>query len=224
MKTFVIHYTPLINRKKLIDEQLLYFNINPLFITQFDRDHLINEQLNIFEEKKINSAEISYFYKQLECYQIIIKEKISIALIFDDDVLLDDDFINKTNSYIKQLPNNWDVCYLSDICNFHIPDNIINNNTPNVFLKNNNHEILNGTLAHGSTRGPAYLINYAAALKIYNIFNHYRNNNIKINKAHDHWLNDVFRELNFNVYWAEPSIVRGGSEIGFYKTSLHNYE
>jgi len=125
------------------------------------------------------------------------------------------------NSYLKQLPPNWDICYLSDICNFHIPEIITANKTPNVFLKSNEHEVLNNVLAHGSTRGPAYLINYNAALNILNRFNYYKDNQIKISKAHDHWLNDVFRELNFNVYWAEPTIVKGGSEIGIYKTSLH---
>jgi hypothetical protein len=36
----------------------------------------------------------------------------------------------------------------------------------------------------------------------------------------DHWLNHVIRNNNFNVLWAEPTIVTQGSEKGIFKSSL----
>ena len=35
----------------------------------------------------------------------------------------------------------------------------------------------------------------------------------------DWWLNDVSRHYNFNVYWAEPTIVTQGTQNGKYKSS-----
>ena len=219
MITYIIHYTPLNERKKHILKELQQYSINAEFITEFDKESLDINQLTLFNTKLVTYSEISYFYKQLYCYLKIKNENINVALILDDDCILDNNFTEKLNFYINKLPQDWDICYISDICNFHIADNIIKNNIPNVFLKSNEQELLNGVLSHGSTRGPAYLITNTAANKIITNFNNIKMNEDIIEKPHDHWLNDVFREMNFKIYWAEPTIVKQGTIIRIFKNS-----
>ena len=36
----------------------------------------------------------------------------------------------------------------------------------------------------------------------------------------DWWLNDVARDLSLKVYWAEPTIVTQGSQIGLFSRSI----
>ena len=220
MKTYIIHYTPLYERKEHILKELKQYSINPEFITEFDKEYIDINHLSLFNTKLVTYSEISYFYKQLYCYLKIKNENINLALILDDDCVLNDNFTENLRLYMSKLPQDWDICYISDICNFHIGENIIKNNIPNVFLKSNEHEVLNGVLSHGSTRGPAYLITNNAAKKILNKFNDIKINKDIIDKPHDHWLNDVFHEMNFKIYWAEPTIVTGGSEKGIFATSL----
>ena len=54
--------------------------------------------------------------------------------------------------------------------------------------------------------------------KLTNYFDskYYKNNKNKINKNTDFLLNDVIRELNLKVYWAEPAIVKQGSEVDLF--------
>jgi GR25 family glycosyltransferase involved in LPS biosynthesis len=50
----------------------------------------------------------------------IIAENYERALIFEDDVILCDNFIDKLNNYITQLPEDYDMLFIGDGCNLHI--------------------------------------------------------------------------------------------------------
>jgi|OM-RGC.v1.035158536 GR25 family glycosyltransferase involved in LPS biosynthesis len=40
-------------------------------------------------------------------------------LILEDDVILEYDFSNRLNQYVKQLPIVWDMFYIGSGCNLH---------------------------------------------------------------------------------------------------------
>jgi GR25 family glycosyltransferase involved in LPS biosynthesis len=42
------------------------------------------------------------------------------AIIFEDDVILSDNFTNILNNYITQLPENYDMLFIGDGANLHI--------------------------------------------------------------------------------------------------------
>ena len=66
----------------------------------------------------------------------------------------------------------------------------------------------------------SYLINKKCAK---NIVEYVNNIQYKINSPIDFWLNTVFKDLNLEIYWAEPHIVVQGTMTGKYPSS-HLYE
>jgi GR25 family glycosyltransferase involved in LPS biosynthesis len=218
---FVLHYTPLVDRKKHILKQLEDHGLEAEFITQFDREEITD--FTFFDTSKINVGCISNILKNVEVYRKMIEHNIPYAIVFDDDVYLAKDFNKIMNETLKNLPSTFDMCYMGDICGFHIED--INSDT-NVYLKSNQEgpvfTIENGyQYAMGSTRGPAYILTNACAHKIMSMF---VPGYIIRRLGHDHWINDVAREKNLEIYWSEPTFVCGGSDIEKFGNSLLRVE
>ena len=110
--------------------------------------------------------------------------------------------------YIKQLPDNWDMLFIGNGCNLHIPNEMLVKKK-NIYKRSN---------SLGATR---CLDSYLITKKCANIIlEKLKLPNYTILCPVDHWLNHVIKNNNFNVYWAEPTIVTQGSERGFYKSSL----
>lgn len=214
---FVLHYTPLTDRKEHMLRQLADHGLKAEFITQYDREQLTD--FTFFDRSKINIACISNLIKNCEVYRKMIRENIPYAIVLDDDVFLAKDFNKIMNETIKNLPPTFDICYMGDICGFHIKD--INSDT-NVYLKSNEEGHVFTTsgsyeFAMGASRGPAYYLTNACAHKIMSMFVP----GYKIKRlGHDHWMNDVAREKNLKVYWSEPTFVCGGSDVEKFNNSL----
>jgi GR25 family glycosyltransferase involved in LPS biosynthesis len=218
---FVIHYTPLTDRKQHMLTQLSDHGLQAEFITQFDRENITD--FTFFDTSKISSRCISNLMKHCEIYRKMIQDNIPYAIVFDDDVCLAKDFNKIMNETLKNLPSTFDICYMGDICGFHIKD--INLDT-NVYLKSNQDGHVFTTsgkyeYSMGSSRGPAYILTNACAHKIMSMFVP----GYKISRlGHDHWMTDVAREKNLQVYWSEPTFVCGGSDIETFKSSLGHQE
>jgi glycosyl transferase family 25 len=206
MKIFVIHYKKLHSRKKDIIEQFEKYNFtNYEFIEHYDRDELTDEDKQNFEEG-YKPCQIAITLSHLYAYKEIAA-KYQGALILEDDAILHDNFIELFNSYIDQLPCNFDMFFIGHGCNLHIPQENINSNC-NVYKKQ-------------ETRcTDSYVITTGCAQKIINYFN---NMAYKINSPVDFWLNTVLKDLDLEVYWAEPHIVVQGTMVGKYLSS-HLYD
>jgi GR25 family glycosyltransferase involved in LPS biosynthesis len=217
---FVIHYTPLTHRKQHILGQLADHGLQAEFITQHDREDITD--FTFFDTSKINPASISNLLKHVEIYRKMIANNIPYAIVLDDDVYLAKDFNKIMNETIKNLPSTFDICYMGDICGFHIEKTT---SDTNVYLKSNaaGHVFAgaNYNYAMGASRGPAYLLTNACARKIMSMF--VPGYNIRC-LGHDHWMNDVAREKDLKVYWSEPTFVCGGSDIEKFGNSLLRYE
>ena len=218
---FVIHYTPLVDRKEHMLRQLADHGLEAEFITPWDREHVTD--FTFFDTSKISIRCISNLMKHCEVYRKMIRDNIPYAIVFDDDVCLAKDFNTIMNETVKNLPPTFDICYLGDICGFHIQ-----RTTPhtNVYLKSNEPGPVFSEQGYylealGSTRGPAYLLTNACARKIMSMFVR----NYKITSlGHDHWMCLVAREKNLNVYWSEPTFVCGGSDIETFNSTLGHQE
>ena len=202
----MIHYKKLYDRKKDIIEQFEKFNFtNYEFIEHYDRDEITDEDKQKFVEG-YKPCQIAITLSHIYAYQEIVK-KYQGALILEDDAILHDDFIELFNYYIDQLPSNFDMFFIGHGCNLHIdPENIKLN--CNVYKKQE------------SRCTDSYVITKKCAQQITKYFNCI---DYKIDSPVDFWLNTVFKDLNLDVYWAEPHIVIQGTMVGKYSSS-HLYE
>ena len=204
MKVFVIHYKKLIDKKNNIIEQFKKYNILDYEFIEIDRDELKEEDLNMFV-KNFPTSCIAILLSHLYAYKQI-SEKYDDGLIFEDDVILSDDFLNIYNKYINQLPIDYDMFFIGDGCNLHIEKNKL---LPD---KNVYEKCLYPTNwgGDGATRCiDSYLVNKKCATEMLNYFN---NLTEKITTNLDWFLNIVIRSKQFKIYWAEPTIVTQGSK------------
>ena len=202
MKIFVLHYSKLVDRKKHILEQFKKQNITDYeFIEKYDKDEITNDESNIFETS-YKKTTMSLHLKHNYVYKLIA-ENYENALIFEDDVILSDNFTYILNKYIAQLPKNYDMLFIGDGCNMHIEKSelILNKNIYEKCL---------------SRCTDSYIISKKCANKLCEYIN---NLNHKIKLPIDWWLNVAIRDNKFKVYWSEPTIVTQGSQNGLFKQS-----
>lgn len=212
MKIFIVHYDKLVERKKFITKQLNEYDFDFEFISNHGKENLTLDERKMFKNR--TDGEISLTLHHIECYKRIVEENIDYALILEDDVVTSNNFRETLEGYIQELPTDWDMLFIGNGCGMHIDKHLL---VPkkHVYKKDN---VINGNIYEGSTRcTDSYLITNKCA-KI--ITEKLKLPNYTIAVMTDLWLNCVIRNNNFNVYWAEPTIVTQGSEIGVYKSSL----
>ena len=213
MKIFVLHYSKLLDRKKHILEQFKKHNITDYeFIEKYDKDKITDYESNIFK-KTYKKSFMSLNLKHNYVYKLIA-ENYDNALIFEDDVILCDNFIEKLNNYITELPEDYDMLFIGDGCNLHIEQHKLISN------KNIYEKCLEPTSwgGDGASRcSDSYIISKKCANKLCEYIN---NLTFKINHPIDWWLNIAARDNNFKVYWAEPTIVTQGSQNGLFRRSI----
>ena len=217
MKIFVLHYSKLTNRKEHILDQFKKHDIREFtFIENFDKDEITEDQCPDFDQHYITNkrSRLSLHMKHIYAYKLMITENIDEALIFEDDVILSDDFMNKLTNYMTQVPTDYDMVFIGDGCQLHIPTSELVPNQ-NIYKKciDTNDEGYGG-----ATRcTDSYVIHNRCAKKI---CDYMTNLKYKINSPVDWWLNVAARDNNLSVYWTEPTIVTQGTHTGLFPTSL----
>ena len=143
----------------------------------------------------------------------LISEKYEKALILEDDVILNDNFIENLNNYMTQLPENFDMLFIGDGCNLHIEkDKLIPN-------KNIYEKCLYPTRQGGdgvSRCTDSYIISKSCANKLCEYINNLK---CQTKLPSDWWLNVASRDNNFKIYWAEPTIVTQRTQTGLSTSS-----
>jgi GR25 family glycosyltransferase involved in LPS biosynthesis len=211
MKIFVIHYKKLIDRKKHIIDQFKKHNITDYEFIQIDRNELEKENIHMFE-KNYSTSQIAISLSHFYAYKQIA-EKYEGGLIFEDDVILSNRFTDRLNKYITQLPKNYDMLFIGDGCNLHIEQSVLR---PHKYIYKKG---LLPTTWGGDGCGrctDSYMVNKKCAIKLCEYIS---NLNYQINLPVDWWLNVAARDNNFQVYWAEPTIVTQGTQNGTFNTS-----
>lgn len=200
------------DRKKHIIEQFEKHNITDYeFIERFNKEDLcVRDRLPF--DYSLQESMISIINKHFYAYKQISKHYDS-GLIFEDDVILSDDFVEKLNKYMTEIPDDYDMLFIGDGCGFHIEkDKLIPG-------KHIYEKCLQPTKwgGDGATRcADSYIISKKCAIQL---CDYIWNLTSKINMSTDWWLNIAARDNNFKAYWAEPTIVTQGSESGLFAKS-----
>jgi len=199
MKSYITHYTPLIQRKHHIIAELSKYNLQFEFIEKYDKEKLDFDTLKRFSN--VRMSEISLFMKHIEAISLIANGTDKFAIVFEDDAVLKTNYNELLDSFLNQLPNTWDVLFTADCCNIHATN------------------ILDGIwwYPHDGSRGTCmYIISKTACLKIIEIFEIEK----EITMPIDFWFNYIGHKYNMQYYLSEPTIVSQGSEIGIFSTSI----
>jgi GR25 family glycosyltransferase involved in LPS biosynthesis len=215
MKIYIPHYSKLIERKKHLIEQFERQNItNYEFIEKYDKEYITDNDMSIFTyDPSTPKAVISLSLKNFYIYQQI-RDHDEYALVMEDDVILCDNFMDTLKGYMNQLPTTYDMVFIGDGMGFHIQPELIIPNT-NIYKKDNFPTSWGGD---GCTRcTDCYLISKECAIKMYSYM---YEKNVKSNPSIDMIINRAARHMNFEVYWAEPTLVSNGSITKVFKSAI----
>ena len=214
LKIYVIHYTPLKERKQFLLEEFNKHSLNFNFIEEYDREKLTAKELYIFDTTVVKLSMCSNITKHIYTYQKIIESNYLFNLILEDDIILDKMFINKLKKGLEQLPEDYDMLFIGDGCNLHIPSTEIILDKY-IYLKSREPKSWGG---NGGTRcTDSYLVSKKCAQKLMSYISKLNEGEIKM--PSDWWLNQVIRDLKLEIYWMEPTIVSQGTQNGKYKSS-----
>ena len=220
MKIFVLHYSKLTQRKQYILEQFARHGITEYeFIERFDKDSITDDECPEFSKNYVTNrrTELSLHLKHLHVYRLMMLHDYDNVLVFEDDVVLSDNFMKNLAKYMTQLPADYDMLFIGNGCNLHIPKYM---QVPNQYIYEKClHETAWG--GNGAARcTDSYVIHNRCAKKICDYIANLKTKIDSPNGGVDWWLNDVARELSLKVYWAEPTIVTQGSQIGLFSRSI----
>jgi GR25 family glycosyltransferase involved in LPS biosynthesis len=217
-KIYVAHYTPLIERKKFLSEQLSKHSMVVQWVEEEPKDNNLKSKYDFsnswdeklselklkekHEKRILKKSEISLAYKHIKIYEDIVKNNIKTALILEDDVVLDNEFIKKFNLSFHMTPRDWDFIFIGSGCNLRVDQNKIKNGVV-AYLKEH----------PASKCTDSYVIKGLAAEKILNTI-------LPFTFAIDFELNYQMFKHDMKVYWWEPSIVSQGSQCGIFRSEI----
>jgi GR25 family glycosyltransferase involved in LPS biosynthesis len=215
LKIFIAHYSKLVERKAHMIEQFKKQNItNYEFVEKYDKEDITEKDLSIYTyNPSIRMSVVSLSLKKLYIYQQI-RDYHDYALILEDDAILCDNFMDKLNKYMTELPKTYDMLFLGSGLGFHIQPELI---LPNKHIYR---KCLYPTPwgGDGCTRcADCYLMTKECAKKV--CWYMYEKK-AKPRPHVDFLLNNAARDMNFEVYWSEPTLAEQGSITGLFNTSV----
>lgn len=187
------HYQKLVDRKKYVEEVVAKFNINLNWILQYDKEELDETELTkifpfLFSDKngrKLSLAEISLVMKHYSAFKDTVEKGYNNVVVFEDDIILVEDFDKKLDKYLNQLPDDYDILWIGTCCNLHVPQY-----NPHIHVY---------STQHGSRCTHAYLISQGGCKKLIDHFH-------TIYQPIDWYFNSSVKELNMKNFWAEPAL------------------
>lgn len=122
LHTFVIHVPELApERGKLLNNNLLnagYTNINIFRGVNGNKPDEVNEALNIFNNPKFDMScskgNIGCNLSMLKVFKHIVDNKISIASIFEDDIVFHTEWTKLAPKFYENTPKNFDILYMGN--------------------------------------------------------------------------------------------------------------
>lgn len=214
-KFFIIHNLDP-KRKGNILKQLKNSNVpeeDIMFINHPNKNELTYDIKKVAVQKNtrinnkvIKDGWISVSYKHYLALKTIVENKIEYALIIEDNVgEFKSNIYERLEKYHSELPNDWDIVFESDqkYLDFeHTMEYPVYSHK--LLYKKSNEKTYDESgkiLLHGGSRSAQfYYLNYQTAKKLYE-------NYLPFNHAPDMWMNELFRKLDINSYWAEPTFI-----------------
>ncbi len=210
-KVFVLHVkSGYEDREFSISKQFAQHHIDFEYMLDGDMADISSDQLEKFfigDMKKI-SPFTSCALKHLLVYEQIIQQKLKGALIFEDDILLYENFNDIFNKTMIELENRDDIA--QDLVLISYEDSILEY-VPKKSIKED-------TVLYQAEKGRcagAYYISLQTAQIIIDF--------ILENKCGlpiDWFHNEIIKKTVIKLYWCQPPIAMQGSHSGIFKSSL----
>lgn len=235
IKTYIMHYTKLTQRREWMEGLVELLNLDVEWITDLDQEVMnggllkeyhtpSNDDWNrkvgalwdntIHKPRPLKSSEISLAAKHVEALRRISEGDNEFGLILEDDILVLVDFVDLLNSYFSETPDDWDVIFPGNGYGINLNENM-QSEIPGkrVYLAN-----------HPASRcTEAMFVKKSAAKKLYTAMKPFT-------LAADWEYAWQFYNLGLKVYWYEPAIITQAShalELGtvqgipeFFRSSL----
>jgi GR25 family glycosyltransferase involved in LPS biosynthesis len=225
-----VHYTPLADRRRHLEQQLAQHRIGPVeWITERDIAHydlaaMYDASTERFHRRMrtpfgdlkygqyrmLRRNEIEVTAQHIEAYRRILQRRIQHAVILEDDVVLERGFRKRLGRYLRQLPEDYDVLYFGagGRVALHAERSVWEKvlgalHWKNVFRREN----------HQGRYADSYLISGNAVARIVPQMTTFQ-------FPIDWEMNYVQTKLRMNVYWAEPTLSRQGSASGRFGSGL----
>jgi len=224
-KTIILHYKRLKSRKQSVIQQLNQYNFTDYtFYENYDQNELTGELINkLYQPKQSNPnkwnqkvslwgnkglrhhkpiltiAEISVTIKFGMVFKELLSHNFDYCIIFEDDVILCEDFENLFFSNLSQTPDHWDAIYFNDFPS-------LTKQIPNInkyYLKPN----------PSSRGGASTLLRYKTVEDLSSTW-------FPFNLVSDWELSAQHFLHNHKVYWWNPPLTYQGSIIGRFKSTL----
>lgn len=221
IKTYVLHYTKLKERRQYMEGLTSHFDLDVEWITELDQEELVGELLdeyykpckedwvmkvkdlwNIAEHgfRNLKPSEISLTAKHVEAMKRISECENDFGLILEDDIITIHGFTDLLNEYYLETPDDWDVIFIGNGYGINVPaDKVIPGKK--VYLAD-----------HPASRcTEAMLVKKSAATKLYNSMKPFT-------MVCDWEYGWQFYNLGLKVYWFEPALITQASHALQLKT------
>jgi hypothetical protein len=224
IKTVVLHYKPVKERKENMIRQLQQFGFSDYsFYEDFDGNELTQDiidqycvrkhndwdtvakkiapwNIGIETQKELNIAEVSLTIKFGKVFQALSQVDAEYFIIFEDDVFLCENFDVHFHDFLSRTPTDWDAIYFGSGAKLK-PARIVPEQA--AYL-----------MDHPASRCADSIVLKKSAVcdlaKTWFPFHMISDWEL----GYQHYLH------NHKVYWWEPSLVRQGSEYGMFKSTL----
>lgn len=223
IRIFIINYEPLKERREYLKKKIKEIGLEKEveWLIQKKRQYQnIIKKIYKKDEKKwkeiykyvdcqkdiqiLNEGEINLFLNHLKLYEKIVKEKIPISLILEDDIIINRDFKERLIKSILKLPKDFDVAYTDAGTNLRL-----NKEIEKIKYKEHKGQLTRTTAS--------YFISYSGAKKFLKEKNIYA--------PIDIWMRYYEIKNSMKVYWLKGYLTYQGSiYVGFYKTVLQKEE
>lgn len=213
---FIVHYTPLKERKLLLTEQLRREGLQQkaYWIENFDRETIKEWPEFDIPDQELNKGIVAVNMAHVDALWKIAESEEGYGLVLEDDVVFKEGAVKLLKEYSAELPKDWDMFFIGNGGGFHIP---LWRRRPgkHVYLKENTKTWWGGD---GATRcADSYFVTRKGALALLDTAPLKR----PFRKPIDWALNQAIRDKNLKVYWLEPTLTHQGSQQGAYQAQSH---
>ena len=213
---FVIHYTPLVDRKARLGEQLRAMGAHDrtVWIEDFDREAISDWPELDVPGNDLNKGVIAVNMAHADALRRIGEAPEGYGLVLEDDVVFKPGAAELIRNYCQEVPDDWDVISIGSACGFHIP---FWRRRPgkHIYLKENTKTRWGGD---GATRcADSYFVSRKGARALLAA----RDMQRPFRKPIDWALNQAIRDQNLKVYWMEPTVAEQGSQTGAFTGGSH---
>lgn len=175
------------------------------YILDYDIPDLSEEIIARYYKKThtLDAPNLSVGLKHISILKKIVDNSFQKTLVFEDDVFLDENFVNKLSQALEEVKDKKGyVISLGNAANHYTKKELIVEGK--YLYKNSKHRAAD-----------SYLLDYEAAKRRYEWFE-----DNKTDQTAGWMYNYIDKEMGIDIYWMTPTIVEQGSQNGLMESSI----